>query len=401
METSRTLERWQRWLIGLLCLSLGLMPLAGCETRRQAPEPTAIHVVAVVIDEQRLAGPGEGEALRVWRNGAWLPAPAGTVLFKGDRVQTAGNATAVIRWPGLGDAYLRPGSAGTIGSLDELVNEVLLKVKGAFAARTRLVGSVSKGTVFLARGMQDGSLAITVLESEVEMSSRSGAWSPVTLRAGQTGTGGLRAPLLRAATAAELQATRDWAERIERLLPRSTSGRGSSGVGGAVAVGVAAVAAAILLSRSGKQDEVTPSAASPSSGGDRGTGTAGASDPGSAGSAGGAMGATPARQLPLGAPTGLSPGSTSERSPGLSTCKPVVTVQWNAVAGAQQYEALIEQRPPGQGWRTVARPRVAGTTATAGPGDTSSVYRFSVRAMAGERDGLLAGPVYFMCNTLR
>ena len=254
------LRPWQRLLIGWLCAALAMLPLAGCKTPPREPELTSVHIAAVVLDEQRLARRDEAVALTVLRAGTRLPGRARLTLEKGDRVETGYNVTVVIRWPGLGDVYLRPNSAGTIGSLDDLVGTAFVKVRGFFAVQTRLVGAIAKGTAFLVHGMTDGTLQVTVFESAVEMSSRANRWPPVLLRAGETASAALRAPRPAVASEAEMQSTREWVERVEKLLYSPTTS-GGRGVGIVVAVGIAAAIAAILLSRDGKK--ATPSASAP------------------------------------------------------------------------------------------------------------------------------------------
>jgi hypothetical protein len=91
---------------------------------------------------------------------------------------------------------------------------------------------------------------VTDFESAVEMSSLSGAWPPVTLNTGETAIGGLRAPRPQPATEGDLQATRQWVERVERLTPKMGEGTSGSGTAAAVAVGIAAIIGLILKARS-------------------------------------------------------------------------------------------------------------------------------------------------------
>jgi hypothetical protein len=381
----RVHRAWQRWIVAWLCLALAVLPLAGCKTAPRAePEPATVHIAAVVIDEQRLVPRADTADIRVWRRGAWLPARAGMTLERGDRVATGRNITAVIRWPGLGDAYLRPHTSATIGSLDDVVGDVFIKVRGFFAAQTRLVGALAKGTSFLVRGMPDGSLELTVFEGAVEMSPRAGAaaWLPVLMRAGETAVGAARAPLPAPASEAALQSTRDWVERVERVTARPPTRTSSAGT--AAAVGIAAVIGAILLGRAAQRDRQTPStgASGTGSGQDRPT-------------------TTPTPTGPA-APTGLAPGTTDPSRPQRLPCDGT-TLRWQPVPGVTGYAVTVEQgigSPPS--WRTVAQPRTPGTSVAFSPNDMSWNFRFSVRAQT-PAIGPVGGPVYFYfaCPVIR
>lgn len=385
MSTCERAHRaWQRWVAAWLCVALALLPLAGCKTAPREREPTTVHIAAIVIDEQRLAPREETADIRVWRSGSWLPARAGMTLARGDRVATGRNVTAVIRWPGLGDAYLRPNAAATISSLDDVIGDVFIKVRGFFAAQTRLVGAVAKGTSFLVRGMPDGSLELTVFEGAVEMAPRAAAWLPVTMQAGETGIGAARAPQPVPASEAALQSTREWVDRVERLIARPATRTSSAGT--AAAVGIAAVIAAILLARGSdkRDDKQTPS-----------TGSTGASGTGSRQDGP----TTPAGPT---APTGLSPGTADPSRPERLRCDGT-TLRWQPVPGATSYAVTVEQgigSPPR--WRTVAQPRTQSTSVAFSPSDMTWNFRFSVRAQTPTA-GPVGGPSYFYfgCPVIR
>ena len=218
------LRAWQRWLIRWLCVSLALLPMAGCETAPRVPELKTVHIAAIVIDEQRLAGRDEAVALTVLRNGARLGGTPGhdTGDWRPRRNRSERDGRDPLAW--LGDAYLRPDTAATIGSLDDILGSAFIKVRGFFAVQTRLARAVVKGTKFLVRGRPDGTLEVTMFEGAVEMSSRMQAWPPVTLNVGQTGIASLQAPQPTPASEAELQSTRQWVERVEKLLAQSGAG---------------------------------------------------------------------------------------------------------------------------------------------------------------------------------
>ncbi|WP_298231801.1 FecR family protein [uncultured Azohydromonas sp.] len=232
----------QRAVVWWLSLALSLLPLAGCETLR--PYPTTVQLAAIVIDGVRLAQPSELNAVRVLRAGVALPVEPGMALQRGDRVETGRGAFAVVRWPSGSEVYLRPGSGAEIGSLTKALGEFFVKVRGLFAVETEFVRSGARGTAFSLRTGQGGEVTVTVFDGRVQVDSLQGLWAPVTLPAGTTALAHPRAPQPVPVSAAEMQQTRDWVERIERLVPAP-----SSGAVAGVALAIGALIGVILLNR--------------------------------------------------------------------------------------------------------------------------------------------------------
>jgi hypothetical protein len=368
----------QRWIVGWLCAALVALPLAGCKTApRTGPEPGTVQLAAIVIDEQRLAGSGEPTAVRVLRNGAWQVARPGMPLQIGDRIHVGRSATAVIRWPGLGEAYLRPDSAATIGSLDDFFGTVFVKVRGIFAVQTRLVASAAKGTAFHVRGGADGAMELTVYEGAVEMSSRAAAWPAVTLRPGETTLGGARSPRPAPASEAEMRSTREWVERIERLVPQPAARTGSGAGSAQWLVPIAAALGAILIARSGSKETAPPA----------GTGNDTRRAPNQADRP------TPRPPSPV-APGGLTPGGANPNQSQRLACA-ATTLGWQSVPGATAYAVTVEHGTGSpQVWRTVLQRTTGATSMPFDPGDKGWGFRFSVSAQqpGGSATG---GPVYF------
>ncbi len=247
MTTERVLfgsQAWRRALAALLAVALALSG-AGCATPGGAADAPAT-IEAVVIDAQRLARDDEMTQVRVWRGSTSVPVRPKMALMRGDLVQTGPNAYLVLRFPNA-DVYMRPLSEGRIGSLLDLVGEVFVKIRGAFAVETSFVRAGADGTAYLVRGGRDGAAVVTVFEGRVTLSSLAGAWAPQSLARGTTAycppRGG--APSMRPASEQELEQTRDWVERMEKLVPAPRSR-----YAGAAAVGViGALVGAILLDR--------------------------------------------------------------------------------------------------------------------------------------------------------
>jgi len=243
-----------------LWVSLALALSGGCATTT-APQPAAYATLeAVLIDAQRPARPDELAQVRVWRGGALVATQPRMALQQGDLVQTGPNAYAVLHYE-KAEVLMRPGSQGRVGSLTDVLGEVFAKIRGAFSVETSFVRAGADGTAYLVRGAPDGSAAVIVFDGAVTLSSRVGAWPAQSLPTGATAfcppRGGV--PQTHAASAQELEQTRAWVERIEKVVaPRTNYG---------AVVGVAAIAVligAILGSRGGSSSGGT--GASPAGG---------------------------------------------------------------------------------------------------------------------------------------
>ena len=237
----------------------------GCATTGAATGPAAYATLAaVVIDAQRLARPDELAQVRVWRGTALVPTQAGMALQPGDLVMTGPDAYAVLHYD-KAEVLLRPSSQGRVGSLTDLIGEAFAKIRGAFSVETSFVRAGANGTAYLVRGAADGSADVTVFDGTVTLSSRVGAWPPQPLATGATAfcpprTG---APQVRTASAQELEQTRAWVERIEKVAaPRTRYGT----VAAVAVIGV--LIGAILSDRGGRSDR--PADRAPAGGDSRG-----------------------------------------------------------------------------------------------------------------------------------
>jgi hypothetical protein len=167
-------------------------------------------------------------------------------LQPGDRIDTGPRADAVLRYTSGTELVLRPNSGGRIGSLSDFVGEVFVKVKGFFSVDTTFVKAGARGTAYLVRTHAGGATSVVVIEGIVDVGSTTGAWPTVPLSAGTMALAHPRAPQPMPANVDDLTRTREWVERVERLVP-PPSGVSRSAL---IAIGfAAAIAAAVLLSR--------------------------------------------------------------------------------------------------------------------------------------------------------
>jgi ferric-dicitrate binding protein FerR (iron transport regulator) len=237
-----------------------LLPtLAACT----APTPYAgagtARLDGIVVDGTRRAGEREPGLAVVIRAGVREEAYAGMTLQPGDRIDTGPRADAVLRYTSGTELVLRPNSGGRIGSLSDFVGEVFVKVKGFFSVDTTFVKAGARGTAYLVRTHAGGATSVVVVEGIVDVGSTTGAWPTVPLSAGTMALAHPRAPQPMPANVDDLARTRDWVERVERLVP-PPSGVSRSAL---IAIGfAAAIAAAVLLSNSKGSDRGDPPATS-------------------------------------------------------------------------------------------------------------------------------------------
>lgn len=237
-----------RLVVWLVAAAMLLPVLSGCVTR---PPPT-IRLDGIVVDGQRLARPDENGLASVVRNGVSREARAGMELLAGDRINTGPAAYVVIRYPSGTEVLMRPRSSGRIGSFTDVIGEIFTKVRGVFSVETSFVKAGARGTAYLVRSSPAGTTTVIVFEGEVVVESTRGAWPAVTLGPGTMVVAYPRPPQPVPAGVEDMQRTRDWVERLERLVPPKT---GISGAG--VAVGAAAIAVmigAILAGRNSGGD---------------------------------------------------------------------------------------------------------------------------------------------------
>lgn len=373
MNTRRglLLNRAVVWLVVLAML------LPGCATTK--PRPTEVMLEGIVVNSQRLARSGETGLTRVVRDGATLEGYAGMVLKRGDRVETGPNAEAVIRYPSGSEVLMRPNSGGRIGSFTEAIGEIFVKVKGLFSVETTFVRAAANGTAYLVRAVYGGETTVIVFDGKVDVDSTTGAWATVTLGPGSMGLAHPNAPRPMPASADELQRTRDWVGRLEKLVPAQTGVSGKSVLAG---LAVGALVLAILGSR-----ESSSSAQQPP-----GSNLNGAANPS-------APSRAESSPVSLGTPSNLQPGSEQKPGP-IRKCTGNLTLQWGVVQGARDYVVSLESLPAGSGnWRKVnIVPSAATQVIVNGPKDLGNSNRWSVRARNGGDLGSVAPTVYFLCD---
>ena len=306
---SRSLRAAVAWLVAVS------LALSGCAAPPSSPGSSSpgpgayATLAAVVVDTQRLARGDEwASQVRVWRGNAPLAVQPRMALQPGDLVQTGPGAHAVLYFQNA-EVLMRPSSQGRIGSLTDMIGEVFVKIRGAFSVETRFVRAGARGTAYLVRGLNDGAAEVTVFDGTVTLSSRVGAWAPYELPTGATAYCPPRAGAVQArqATPGELEQTRSWVEKIEKLVaPRTNYGKVAAVAGIAVLLG-------IILSNQGRGGGDRPS--SEGSGVGRGRG-AGNRD-GGTGTTGAGTQATPSSSGSIGAdrPVPIYRGPAVRRPP--------------------------------------------------------------------------------------
>ena len=329
-----------------LWLTVFLLPtLVACAAPRATGSPgypgtpaaaAQAELAGIVVGDRRLSGPNDSGGVRVIRDGVALLAYTGMALHRGDRIETGPSAEAVIRYASGTELFLRPRSGGRIGSFTEFVGEVFAKIKGAFSVDTTFVSAGARGTAYLVRADPGGATTVIVFEGRVAIDSTTGAWPGVEMGRGTMTQAYPRPPVAVAAHPDDLQRTRDWVERLERLVPESG---GSSG-GTAAAVGIAVLVAALLAASSSDRDDDRERDRER----DRDRDRSPPIDP-----------RRPPAPIPrLEAPDGATPGHADPRRAPVLDCRSPLTLRWRAVDGARYYDIDVEVLPPGaRRWQTL------------------------------------------------
>jgi len=262
---SSLLCRVTAWTVTVAML---LPTVVACTTPTPTAETGTARLDGLVVDGTRRAGEREPGLAIVTRYGVREEAYAGMTLQPGDRIDTGPRADAVLRYASGTELVLRPNSGGRIGSLSEFVGEVFVKVKGLFSVDTTFVKAGARGTAYLVRTHAGGTTSVIVIEGIVDVGSTTGAWPTVPLSAGTMTLAHPRAPQPTPANVDDLTRTRDWVDRVERLVPPP----GGVSRSALIAIGfAAAIAAAILLNRNKSSDRGDPPPATTST--PAGTGT--------------------------------------------------------------------------------------------------------------------------------
>jgi len=253
---SSLLCRVTAWTVTMAML---LPTLVACTAPTPYSDAATARLDGIVVDGTRRAGERESGLAIVTRNGVREEAYAGMTLQLGDRIDTGPRADAVLRYTSGTELVLRPNSGGRIGSLSDFVGEVFVKVKGFFSVDTTFVKAGARGTAYLVRTHAGGATSVVVVEGIVDVGSTTGAWQTVPLSAGTMALAHPRGPQPMPADVDDLARTRDWVERVERLVPPP----GGVSRSALIAIGfAAAIAAAVLLSRNKGSDRGDPAATS-------------------------------------------------------------------------------------------------------------------------------------------
>ena len=249
---SSLLCRVTAWTVTVAML---LPTLVACTAPTPYSDAATARLDGIVVDGTRRAGERESGLAIVTRNGVREEAYAGMTLQLGDRIDTGPRADAVLRYTSGTELVLRPNSGGRIGSLSDFVGEVFVKVKGFFSVDTTFVKAGARGTAYLVRTHAGGTTSVVVIEGIVDVGSTTGAWPTVPLSAGTMTLAHPRAPQPMPANVDDLTRTRDWVDRVERLVPPPGGVSRST----LIAIGfAAAIAAAILLNRNKGSDRGDP-----------------------------------------------------------------------------------------------------------------------------------------------
>ncbi len=369
MNPLRTMA-WQRSLA--CCLTLALV-LAGCANPQQhrAPRNAASIILAgVVVDGVRLAGEREAGLVRVWRDGRSVEGQTGLTLLRGDFIETGPRADAVIRFANGSTLYMRPDSRGRIGSLSEAVGEFFARIKGVFSIESSFVRAAANGTAFLVRAQADGETHVTVFEGNVYVDSTRGAWQRISVGAGQAIVAQARASPVTVADDNDIRRTQEWADRLDRLLSQPSSS--GSSVGGAIAVGVAIAAAAVLLSGRDKDDKP------------RGDRTDSSRSP-----------TTPA----LAAPSARGIGSTDAVRAPTITCNRPIRLSWGAAHGSRDYLVTLQTRNSMRSAWATTLTEATDNQYLAVAAQEGRAYRWFVQARDAGRTGPASDTLYFGCGS--
>ena len=261
---------WCRMTTWTVTVAMLLPTLVACTAPTPYADAGSARLDGIVVDGTRRAGEREPGLAVVVRSGVREEAYAGMTLRPGDRIDTGPRADAVLRYASGTELVLRPNSGGRIGSLSDFVGEVFVKVKGIFSVDTTFVKAGARGTAYLVRTHAGGATSVVVVEGIVDVGSTTGAWPTVPLGAGTMALAHPRAPQPMPANVDDLARTREWVERVERLVPAP------SGVSRSALIGIgfaAAIAAAVLLSNNKGSDRGYPAAttSTPASTGSRDT----------------------------------------------------------------------------------------------------------------------------------
>jgi beta-lactam-binding protein with PASTA domain len=187
----------------------GIRNPAGSRTRpstthevRSAPLPfsgVGLLLIAFVVLALQGCGFATLDHLLVKSNGNWVQtdgvisvtdakgkqsdAAPGTILQKGDIIETGPDTSASISFLTSGEVILRPSTRIAIlnPSLFAYFGELFVKVKGQFDIHYAYGTAGAKGTEYVVKVEPNDEVTVTVLEGRVELTSKTAAWPPIEL----------------------------------------------------------------------------------------------------------------------------------------------------------------------------------------------------------------------------
>lgn len=126
-----------------------------------------------VVQKDHVASTEEIQrSIRIIRNDVRVAPRLNMPLEIGDEIITDPESTVVIRYPNGSEVYLRPNTHVKIQSIYLLYGELFAKVKGAFRVETSFAAAGVEGTEFSLRVDPDNQLSVIVLDGVVNLSPK-------------------------------------------------------------------------------------------------------------------------------------------------------------------------------------------------------------------------------------
>lgn len=211
------------WLRRLLSAMLALALLAACVTPNREPTIRLDRAVRETPGTPRWQQMTPQQAgVRVWRNGQEVSTATGMLLHPGDELETAPQATAVLRYSAHGLVTVAERSRVRVGSLEVFFGRLLAEVRNLFEVRSESVAAAVDGTTFLVEVQARRGMRIAVAEGTVNCRSLTNQWAAFKLPAGRAMLAQFadaQPPRQTAANAQELASTLEWAREI-RAAPQ-------------------------------------------------------------------------------------------------------------------------------------------------------------------------------------
>lgn len=137
-----------------------------------------------VIRGGAVGPPTSRDQVTIVRRGVTL-ADVPRLLKAGDRVSTGSETMVVLRFENETMVILQPNSTVVIGSLRDLVGEILVWAHARFQAHTEYVTAAVEGTKFSLTS-RAGSALLAVAKGRVRLESNQGGWEAIRVGEGQS-----------------------------------------------------------------------------------------------------------------------------------------------------------------------------------------------------------------------